>query len=130
MIVVDASVLANALGDDGAAGRTARGVLREDEFCAPDPVDVETLAVLRKQWVAEVLGAARFGDAADALRQLDFERVPARRLMRRAYELRGNVTAYDAMYVALAEALDCALATADRRLAAAPGPRCTFRVLT
>lgn len=49
--------------------------------------------------------------------------------MRRAYELRTNVTAYDAAYVPLAETLGCDLVTADRRLAGAPGPRCRVRLL-
>jgi hypothetical protein len=49
--------------------------------------------------------------------------------MRRAYELRDNVTACDAAYVALAETLDCELLTGDGRLADAPGPECSFRVL-
>lgn len=56
------------------------------------------------------------------------ERVPTLKLLRRAYELRANVTAYDASYMALAEALECELLTADRRPAAATGPRCTMRV--
>jgi predicted nucleic acid-binding protein len=50
--------------------------------------------------------------------------------MRRAYELRANISAYDAAYVALAETLDCELLTADRRLANAPGKRCPVRVLS
>jgi len=49
--------------------------------------------------------------------------------MRRAYESRGNVTAYDATYAALAEGIECELLTADRRLARATGPRCAIRVL-
>lgn len=49
--------------------------------------------------------------------------------MPRAYELRAGVTAYDATYVALAEALDCDLVTGDQRLAKATGPRCSIRVL-
>jgi predicted nucleic acid-binding protein len=49
--------------------------------------------------------------------------------MRRAYELRANVTAYDSAYVALAEELGCELLTADRRLASASGPRCAIRAL-
>ena len=57
------------------------------------------------------------------------DRYPTLRLMRRAYGLRADVTAYDAAYVALAEALGCELLTADRRLASAPGPRCSIRIL-
>lgn len=131
MIVVDASVLANAVGDDDEDGRTARNELRAaTEFTAPDLVDVETVAVLRKRWLARTISDRRFETAVDDLRGMDFERVPTLRMIRRAYELRANVTSYDATYVALAEALDCELLTGDQRLAAATGPRCTIRVLS
>ena len=71
----------------------------------------------------------RFAAAVEDLGQLDLDRYPALPFMRRAYELRANVTAYDCAYVALAETLGCELLTADGRLANAPGPRCTIRVL-
>jgi predicted nucleic acid-binding protein len=130
VIVVDASVLANALADDEADGHTARAELRAaGEFTAPDLVDVETVAVLRKRWIARTISDPRFDTAVADLEQMDFERVPTVRMMRRAYELRSNVTAYDATYVALAETLDCELLTADHRLASASGPRCAIRVL-
>lgn len=130
MIVIDASVLANALGDDDEDGRTARDELRAAvEFTAPDLIDVETVAVLRKRWMAHMISDRRFSDAIDDLLEMDFERVPTARMIRRAYELRANVTSYDATYVALAEALDCELLTGDKRLAAAHGPRCAIRAL-
>ena len=130
MIVVDASILANALADDQAAGAAARGELRTaDQVTAPDLVDVDTVSVLRRRWLARTLTEQRFEAAVGHLQQLRFERVPALRLVRRAFELRANVSAYDACYVALAERLDCELVTADGRLAAAPGPRCAIRVL-
>lgn len=131
MIVVDASVLANALGDDDKDGRIARGELRSAEaFAAPDLIDVETVAVLRKRWLARTIADERFETAVTDLERIEFERVPTIRLIRRAYELRANVTSYDATYVALAETLKCELITADRRLASATGPRCAIRVLT
>lgn len=130
MIVIDASVLANALADDEDDGRTARAELRAaGELAAPDLVDVETVAVLRKRWLSGWMSDDRFDSAVADLERLDFERVPTLRLIRRAYELRDNVTAYDATYVALAEALGCELVTGDRRLAGATGPRCPIRVL-
>ena len=130
MIVVDASILANALADDHADGDAARGELRAaDQVTAPDLVDVETVSVLRKRWLARTLSDQRFEAAVGHLQQLQFERVPTLRLVRRAFELRTNVSPYDACYVALAERLDCELVTADGRLAAAPGPRCAIRVL-
>lgn len=130
MIVVDASVLANVVGDDGADGRRARGEIRGSvDVAAPDLVDVETVAVLRKRWLSGTITARRFAAAVDDLASLDLDRYPTLPLMRRAYELRSNVTAYDATYVALAEILACELVTGDERLANAAGPRCTIRVL-
>lgn len=130
MIVVDASILANALGDDEDDGHTARSELRSArDLAAPDLIDVETVAVLRKRWLARTIGEGRFDAAITDLQRWDFERVPTLRLIRRAYELRANVTAYDATYVALAELLGCDLLTADQRLAGAIGPGCLIRVL-
>jgi predicted nucleic acid-binding protein len=130
LIVIDASVLANAIADDGAHGKQARGELRlAGDLAAPDLIDVETVAVLRKRWLARTLTPGRFSIAISDLERLDLDRYPALPLMRRAYELRQNITAYDASYVALAELLHCELLTADNRLASAPGPRCPIRVL-
>ncbi len=130
MIVVDASVLANALGDDADDGYVARNeLLAAGDLAAPDLIDVEAVAVLRKRWLAQAISDERFDAAVTDLQRLDFERVPTLRLMRRAYELRANVTAYDATYVALAEALGCHLLTADQRLAKSTGPRCHIRIL-
>lgn len=130
MIVVDASVLANALADHGADGQLARRELRAaGELTAPDLVDVETASVLRKRWLHGTLTDERVDIAVAHLLQMTFERVPTRRLIRRAIELRTNVSVYDAYYVALAESAQCDLLTADKRLAAASGPRCTIRVL-
>lgn len=130
MIVVDASVLANVVGDDGADGQRARREVRAaGDLAAPDLVDVETMAVLRKRWIAGSISDGRFAAAVDDLEALEVERYPAVRFLPRVFELRANVTAYDAVYVALAEELGCELWTADRRLAGAPGTACAFRVL-
>ena len=131
MIVVDASVLANAIGDDEEAGRQARELLRvHRELAAPDLVDVETTAVLRRRWRAGTISDQRFEQAIEDLTDIPLARFPTLGLMRRAFELRANVTAYDACYVALAEALDWPLCTADRRLAHASGPRCAMQLIT
>ncbi len=131
MIVVDASVLANAIADDGADGQIGREALRAAEgLAAPDLVDVETVSVLRKRWLAGTLSDQRFAVAVEDLEDLELDRYPALPLMRRAYEMRANVTAYDATYIALAELLGCELLTGDRRLATAPGAGCAIRVLT
>lgn len=130
MIVVDASVLANALGDDGIDGAAARGRLAGDgDLAAPDLVDVETVAVLRKRWMAGGLSRNRFSTAIDDLEDLELARYPALALMRRAFELRDDVTVYETVYVALAERLGCVLVTADHRLASAPGISCPVEVL-
>jgi predicted nucleic acid-binding protein len=131
LIVVDASVLANAIGDDGADGRLARSELRAEAgaLAAPDLVDVETGAVLRKRWIAKTITDRRFATAIKDLQALDLDRYPTLPLMTRAYGLRANLTAYDAPYVALAEGLGCELLTGDGRLASAPGPRCPIRLL-
>lgn len=101
------------------------------ELAAPDLVDVETTAVLRKRWLAGALSDERFAAAIDDLGDLELERYPALPLMRRAYDLRANVTAYDATYIALAEVLNCELLTAgDRRLANAPGTHCPIRLIS
>lgn len=130
MIVVDASVLANVVADDGPDGRAARAhVGGSGELVAPDLVDVETVSVLRKRWLAGDLSERRFASAIDDLEDIPVVRYPTLPLMRRAYSLRSNLTAYDAAYVALAEGLSCALATADRRLVNASGPRCVFQLV-
>jgi predicted nucleic acid-binding protein len=130
VIVIDASVLANAIADDQADGNAARDAIRQHGgVSAPDLVDVETVAVLRKRWLAGTLPGRRFASAVRDLKELAIERYPTRHLMWRAYELRENVTVYDAAYVALAEALDCPLVTADARLARAPGIRCEVELV-
>lgn len=130
MIVVDASVLANAIGDDGPEGGRAREELvRQGELAAPDMADIETVSVLRKRWLAGSLTDRRFALAIGDLTDLDIARYPSLPFMKRAYELRSTVTVYDASYVALAEALDCELLTSDVRLSNAPGVGCPICVL-
>ena len=97
---------------------------------APDLVDVETVSVLRKRWLNRTLSDQRFEDALYALEALEIDRYPTLPLMRRAFELRANLSAYDAAYVALAEVVEGEELTADGRLASAPEPRCEIRVLS
>ncbi len=131
MIVIDASVLANIVGDDGPTGEAARARLAAaGEASAPDLVDVEVVSVLRKRWLAGTLSVRRFRSAVVDLIDLPLTRYPAAPLMIRAYELRGNVTPYDATYVALAEGLNCPLLTGDVRLTRAAGLRCEVEVFS
>jgi predicted nucleic acid-binding protein len=123
-------VLANVVGDDGSDGRRARQeFLAAGEIAAPDLVDVEIVAVLRKRWLGKTICAARFAAAIGDLEDLTIDRYLTLRFMRRAYELRKSVTAYDAAYIALAETLECQLLTSDQRLSRARGPRCQIRLL-
>lgn len=131
MIVVDASVIANVVGDDGHSGQVCRArIAGEPHLVAPDLVDVETVSVLRRRWRAGDLSARRFRAAINDLSALPVMRLPAGPMMIRAFELRANVTPYDAAYVALAESLGYTLVTADARLARSPGVRCRLDVLS
>lgn len=128
MIVVDASVLATALGDDGPDGDRARNRLRGERLTAPELVDLEVTSVLRRQVLAGEVDARRAALALADLVALPLRRARHKALLARCWELRENVTVYDAPYVALAETLGVTLLTGDRRLAHAPGPRCHVEV--
>jgi len=129
VLVVDASVLAVALADDGPDGDAARARLRGETLAAPELVDLEVASVLRRQNRAGMLDNRRAELAIIDLGALPMVRASHLALLRRCWELRENVTTYDAAYVALAEALDATLLTGDRRLAHAAGPTCTIELL-
>ena len=130
MIVVDASVLVAALADDGIPGRTARQRLGADRLAAPHLIDVEVLAAWRRLAAAGRLAEHRAALARADLRALTIERVPHGSLSERIWELRSNLTAYDAAYVALSELLRATLVTLDSKLAGAAGLRCEIEVLS
>ncbi len=125
MIVVDASVLATALGDDGEDGDAARERLLGEELAAPEIIDLEVMSVWRRTLGDERRAALALADLAD----LPLRRASHRALLPRCWELRHNLTPYDASYVALAEALQTTLLTADARLAHAPGIRCALELI-
>jgi predicted nucleic acid-binding protein len=129
VIVVDASVLAPALADDGADGDQARLRLRGEQLVAPELVDLEVLSTLRRAVRAGRLDERRSGQALDDLAAFPLRRVPHLPLLARAWELRDNLTAYDAAYVALAESLRALLLTADGGIEKASGVRCEVEVL-
>ena len=129
MIVVDASVLATSLGDDGPDGDRARARLRGERLAAPELVDLEVASVWRRQVRAGAMDDRRAVLALADLGTLPLRRTPHRPLLARCWELRDNLTIYDAAYIAVAEAWGVLLLTADARLAKAPGSTCTIELL-
>jgi predicted nucleic acid-binding protein len=122
VIVVDASALLEVLLRTPAATAVERRLFEPGETLhAPHLIDVEVAQVVRRYAAAGTIepdrGRAAFSDLAD----FPLQRYPHGFLLPRVWELRDNLTAYDAVYVALAEALDAPLLTRDRRLAAAAG---------
>ena len=125
-VVIDASVLVSALMDRDEKAEAVRIMLAPVDLSAPHLVDLEVIQSLRRH--------DRKGrhDAARALRQfrlLEIRRFDHEPLLPRIWELRHNLTAYDAAYVALAEVIEAPLFTSDRRIAAAPGHRAEVVVL-
>jgi predicted nucleic acid-binding protein len=120
--VVDAGVVVTALTDPGMAGDVAANLLAEQfDAIAPQLLDLEVLSVLRRAERADVPVPSNI---VELLQQLPVTRLGHEVLQRRIWELRHNVTPYDAAYVALAELSDAPLITTDIRLARAPGLRC------
>ena len=130
MIVVDASVLVATLADDGRDGARARNRLVGCELAAPELVDLEVASALRRLVAAKQVTVRRAELALSDLLDLPLRRAAHEPLLRRCWELRRNVSVYDAAYVALAEALDAVLLTADARLSRAPGLDCAVELLT
>jgi predicted nucleic acid-binding protein len=126
VIVIDASIVAPALADDGDDGDRVRQRLRGERLAAPELIDLEVASVIRKTLLAGDVDQRRARLALADLGALPLRRVSHRPLLPRAWELHPNVTPYDAAYVALAELLDVPLLTADHRLARSPGARCRF----
>lgn len=129
MLVIDASVLAVALIDDGSDGDAVRARLHGERLAAPALIDLEVISVWRGLARGGRLDPRRVGMAMDDLLNMPMERVEHTRLLPRCWQLRENLTVYDAVYVALAEALGTSLLTGDRRLARSTGPRCVIEVI-
>lgn len=125
--VVDASTVVAFLVDDGPDGEWATRIIRHAErLAAPQLLHAEVANILRRAELSASLPEAVPSLAYADLLDLPVDLHPYEPLARRVWELRPNVTAYDAWYVALAEALETPLATLDLRLSAAPGARCDF----
>lgn len=125
MIVVDASAALSALLNTGPARRS----LASEQLHAPHLIDSEVANGVRRRVAAAHLGADAGWTVLDTFRRLGMTRYPVFALLDRVWELRDNLSAYDASYVALAELLGCSLLTADARLSRAPGIRCPITVV-
>lgn len=130
MLVTDASVLVAALTGDERVGTPVRARLRGVELAAPEVIDLECLSAFRGLVRGHKLDEQKAALAVIELRGMGLRRHTHRGLLGRIWQLRDNVSPYDAAYVALAEGLRVPLLTADARLAGAPGIRCDVEVLS
>jgi predicted nucleic acid-binding protein len=122
VIVVDASALLETLLRTPAARQVDRRLLAAEETLhAPELIDLEAAQVICRYVAAGGIAAERGRAALAVLADLPLRRYSHRPLLPRVWQLRHNLTAYDAAYIALAEALDAPLVTRDRRLAVASG---------
>jgi predicted nucleic acid-binding protein len=129
MLIVDASCLYEVLADTVRSERVRERLAADPEQGAPHVVDVEVLGIVRRDRMLGRLDATAAHQAIEDLRDWPGERFGHRGLLERAWELRENVRSWDAVYVALAEALDATLLTLDARLGQAPGLVCPVEVL-
>ena len=123
MIVLDASAVIAVLLGAGSGAERIRGKVESpgESLHVPHVMDLEVLHTLRRQTFLGTLSRERGAEALEDLKNIAFVRYPHASLVDRVWELKDNLTAYDAAYVALAEALDAPLVTLDARLAQAPG---------
>lgn len=123
-------MLVHAFGDDFEEGELVRERLdREEDLRAPHLVDLEVASALRRREAAGKITPDRAATALYVFSVLPINRYPHGGFLPRVWELRDNLRPYDAIYVALAEALGCALLTRDRRIARAPALMCSVEVL-
>jgi predicted nucleic acid-binding protein len=129
MLVVDASCLCGVLIGAPDAGAIRERLESEPDQAAPHVVDVEVFGVVRREHLRGRLDRTAATQAVEDLEAWPGERFGHRLLLARAWELRDTIRGWDAMYVALAEALGASLLTTDRRLAAATGPTCRIETV-
>lgn len=130
MIVLDASAALELLLRAGRHPALVERVLRSGEtVAAPHLLDLEVTQVLRRFVMAGELTEVRAREAIEDLRAMGIARYPHTEFLKRVWQLRANCTAYDAVYISLAEALGAALITCDGRLADVPGTRVGVEVI-
>lgn len=129
MLVVDAGCLFEVVAATPAASDIRERLAEDPEQFAPHLIDVEVFSVIRRQHAAGRLDDTAAGQAIADLHDWPGERIGHRLFLERAWQLRTNVRGSDAMYVALAEAMDATLITTDARLSRATGPGCRVDVV-
>jgi len=130
MIVVDASVVVQVLiADDIGLELAGRLAAEAEQVAAPQLLDVEVVSALRRLARSKAVPPAIASSVIDDLRALRIERHSHESLLVRVWDLRNVLTAYDAVYVALAEALHATLWTRDAGLARATGVHCRIQLL-
>ena len=128
MIVLDASAVVTILVGPGGECIREKVEAPHESLHVPHVMELEVLHALRRQALLGTLSRQRSSEALTDLGNISFTRYPHTPLMGRIWELNENLTAYDAAYVALAEALDAPLITMDARLAQVPGIRAAVEV--
>ncbi len=130
MLVVDAFCLFEVLTGSSLAEPIRHRLALDEDHAAPHVIDVEVFSVIRREHRLGRLDRTAAHQAVQDLEDWPGERFGHRLLLARAWELRDTVRGWDAMYVALAEALDATLLTVDARLGTAKGPTCRMEVLS
>ena len=123
-LVCDASALVALLLDSGPDGDWAAAAVAGAELAAPALVDWEAANIMRRQELAGLVSADQAAQAHADLLDLAIERWPYELLAKRSWQLRANLSVYDASYVALAELVRSPLITLDAKIGRAPGVRC------
>ena len=129
MLIVDASCLYEVVVDAARAEEVRERLTRDTDLAAPHVIDVEVLSVIRRDRSLGRLDETAARQAVEDLEAWPGQRFGHRALLERAWELRNNVRTWDAVYVALAEALDATLITLDGRLGRVAGLRCSVEVI-
>jgi predicted nucleic acid-binding protein len=130
VIVLDASAAVEALLRLPASEAVEARIFETGQTLhAPHLIDIEVAQALRRYAMTGQVGPQHCRAALADLADFPLTRYPHHFLLPRVWELRQNMTAYDAVYVALAEALEIPLLTRDRRLAAAPGHRARIELV-
>ena len=124
-VVCDSSAIVALLLDGGSVGCWATNELSDADLLAPSLIRFEAANIMRRHELAGQVSADQAAQAHVDLLALTIEQWPYELLANRAWELRQNLSIYDGSYVALAELTSTALVTLDKRIAAAPGLRCT-----